>query len=149
MARKKKRRRSSGPRGGGDMRLMAAGAAAGWIHGQTGFAAKMEEFVPKIGNDKLTFGAVLWVANRWFLRNAWVGRAAKATLSAGAFEFGSAGFQVSGGGYDPELRGGHHNEVGAIDVDEFIDAGTFEPDEVAEDVGEDIDDDEGEGVAIV
>ncbi len=150
MARRKKRRRSrrGGLGMGPELKLMLSGAGAGWLLGQTALGATIEARVPKIGNQMLTYGTVLWVANR-FMRNAWLGRAAKATLAAGAVEFGKVGFKMSGDdSYDPELRG-HQAEMGAIDVDEFMEAGQgYEPDvvdsSVGEDFGESIDDVEEE-----
>lgn len=155
MARRRKRRRSS-RRGfgmGPELKLMLSGAGAGWLLGQTALGATIEARVPKIGNQMLTYGTVLWVANR-FMRNAWLGRAAKATLSAGAVEFGRVGFKMSGDEDYETLRGHHMSgadaEVGAIDVDEFMEHGQgFEPDEidprVGEDFGEDADDMAPEG----
>ncbi len=142
VARKKRRRSRRGGLGmGPELKLMLSGAGAGWLLGQTALGATIEARVPKIGNQMLTYGTVLWVANR-FMKNAWLGRAAKATLSAGAVEFGRVGFKMSGDdSWDPELRGHHMSgaaaEVGAIDVDEFMEHGQgFEPDEVDPRVGD-------------
>ena len=147
MARKKRRRSRRGGLGmGPELKLMLSGAGAGWLLGQTALGATIEARVPKIGNQMLTYGTVLWVANR-FMKNAWLGRAAKATLAAGAVEFGKVGFKMSGeGDEDYETLRGHHmsgaaNEVGAIDVDEFMEHGQgFEPDEIDPSVGEDFGD---------
>lgn len=145
VARKKKRRRSGGSRGNPEIKLMLAGAGSGWILRQTAVGATIEAKVPKIGNDILTWGAVLWLGNR-FLKNAWLGRAAKATLGAGAFEFGASGFRMSG---DHHMRGANDNdEMGAIDVDEFVDTDEYEPDEeLGEDEGDDESIDWGEDIA--
>lgn len=151
VARKKRRRSRRGGMGmGPELKAMMAGAGAGWLLGQTALGATIESRVPKIGNQMLTYGTVLWIGNR-FLKNAWVGRAAKAVLSAGAVEFGKVGFKMSGEGddsWDPELRGHHMSgadaEVGAIDVDEFIQHGEgYEPDAIDPRVGGD-DEDFGE-----
>ena len=152
VARRKKRRRSrrGGFGMGPELKLMLSGAGAGWLLGQTALGATIEARVPKIGNQMLTYGTVLWVANR-FMRNAWLGRAAKATLSAGAVEFGRVGFKMSGEGDDDyELRGhGANAEMGAIDVDEFIEAGAgYEPDVVDSSVGQDEAEDFGESSEI-
>ena len=122
---------------GPELKLMVSGAGAGWLLGQTALGATIEANVPKIGNQMLTYGTVLWIANR-FMKNAWLGRAAKATLSAGAVEFGRVGFKMSGmGGHDDVYLRGHDAEVGAIDVDEFrADAGDFDPDEIDVATGE-------------
>jgi len=150
VARKKRRRRSRGGMGmGPELKAMMAGAGAGWLLGQTALGATIESRVPKIGNQMLTYGTVLWIGNR-FLKNAWVGRAAKAVLSAGAVEFGKVGFKMSGADYD-EMRGHHMSgadaEVGAIDVDEFIQHGEgYEPDAIDTRVGEGDDEDFGESL---
>lgn len=136
---------------GPELKLMVSGAGAGWLLGQTALGATIEANVPKIGNQMLTYGTVLWIANR-FMKNAWLGRAAKATLSAGAVEFGRVGFKMSGmGGPDDDvyLRGHHDAEVGAIDVDDFrADAGDFDPAEINPEVGGDDEDDEDFGESV-
>ena len=66
-----------------------------------------------------------------------MGRAAKATLGAGAFEFGAQGFKMSGdmGGHG-HLRGAGA-EVGAVDVDDFVNPGEYDPEgEMGEEDGE-------------
>lgn len=72
-----------------------AAAAAGFVMGQPSVRLLIENKLPSIGNHTLTAGLAAHFANKFVIKNSYVGAMADAMITVGAFEFGAQGLGLS------------------------------------------------------
>lgn len=94
-------RRRSGSRStpGGKLDLGTLGAAAvvGYLQENTTTFSQLPDALQPTGSKgMLTLGAVAYFANKKFVRNKYVGDAAKALLIVGAYKLGQSNFSMQG-----------------------------------------------------